>query len=119
MYKVEALIGIERLGRLEDDLKAQGIGQFAVFGVRDQTARSEQPLCDRGVRSTANFVQRLKIELQVPAHLLDVALDCMVAAASTDRGNDDRLAVTEIVDSLEINRNDAAARAVATGGTVL
>ena len=103
MYKVEALIRMERLEEVKNALLAAGIEEFVMAEVRGYCPKDGRAACYRGITYDVSFTPQLRFELHVSKSALDVVVQGILNAASTGQPGDGKIFVTQLGDVVEID----------------
>ena len=93
MKKVEAIIRAERLQAVQDALDgigASGLTVTEVLGCGRQKGYTEQY---RGSRANISLLPKIKVESVLPDHVIEQAVEAIVAAAHTGQPGDGRIFV--------------------------
>ncbi len=85
------------------DIGLQGMTVTEVKGYGRQKGHTE---IYRGAEYAVNFLPKIKIEVVVPAKLVDKAVDAIVAAAKTGQIGDGKIFVSSIEHSVRIRTGE-------------
>lgn len=102
MKKIEAIIKPFKLDDVKDaliDIGLHGLTITEVKGFGRQTGQTE--LYNR-VECVCDFLPRIKLELVVPDHLLEQAVEAIHCSARTGRAGDGIILITAISDALRL-----------------
>jgi nitrogen regulatory protein P-II 1 len=106
MKKVEAIIRSERLQAVQDaldELGASGLTVTEVMGCGRQKGYTEQY---RGSRANISLLPKIKVESVLPDHVVDKAVEAIVAAAYTGQPGDGRIFVWPIEQAVRIRTGE-------------
>ena len=106
MKKIEAIIRSERLQAVQDaldELGASGLTVTEVMGCGRQKGYTEQY---RGSRANISLLPKIKVESVVPDHVVDQAVEAIVAAAYTGEAGDGRIFVIPIEQAVRIRTGE-------------
>jgi nitrogen regulatory protein P-II 1 len=106
MKKVEAIIRAERLQTVQDaldELGASGLTVTEVMGCGRQKGYTEQY---RGSRANISLLPKIKVESVLPDHVVDKAVEAIVAAAYTGQPGDGRIFVWPIEQAVRIRTGE-------------
>jgi nitrogen regulatory protein P-II 1 len=106
MKKVEAIIRAERLQTVQDaldELGASGLTVTEVMGCGRQKGYTEQY---RGSRANISLLPKIKVECVLPDHVVDKAVEAIVAAAYTGQPGDGRIFVWPIEQAVRIRTGE-------------
>jgi nitrogen regulatory protein P-II 1 len=106
MKKVEAIIRSERLQAVQDaldELGASGLTVTEVMGCGRQKGYTEQY---RGSRANISLLPKIKVESVLPDHVVDQAVEAIVAAAYTGQPGDGRIFVWPIEQAVRIRTGE-------------
>ena len=106
MKKVEAIIRSERLQAVQDaldELGASGLTVTEVMGCGRQKGYTEQY---RGSRANISLLPKIKVESVLPDHVVDQAVEAIVAAGYTGQPGDGRIFVWPIEQAVRIRTGE-------------
>jgi nitrogen regulatory protein P-II 1 len=106
MKKVEAIIRSERLQAVQDALDsigASGLTVTEVLGCGRQKGYTEQY---RGSRANISLLPKIKVESVLPDHVVEQAVEAIVAAAHTGQPGDGRIFVWPIEQAVRIRTRE-------------
>ncbi len=112
MKKIEAIIKPFKLEEVKDALAGIGIEGMTIVEVKGFGRQKGHTEIYRGSEYTVDFVPKVKIELVVPDHLLDTAIDAILAAAKTRKLGDGKIFVSEIGEAIRIRTEEKGEMAV-------
>ena len=106
MKKIEAIIRHERLQYVQDALDQLGVSGLTVsevVGCGRQKGYTEQY---RGSRANISLLPKIKVESVLPDHVVDQAVEAIVAAAYTGQPGDGRIFVWPIEQAVRIRTGE-------------
>jgi nitrogen regulatory protein P-II 1 len=106
MKKIEAIIRSERLQPVQDaldELGASGLTVTEVMGCGRQKGYTEQY---RGSRANISLLPKIKVESVIPDHVVEQAVEAIVAAAFTGQPGDGRIFVAPIEQAVRIRTGE-------------
>ena len=106
MKKVEVIIRSERLQAVQDaldELGASGLTVTEVMGCGRQKGYTEQY---RGSRVNISLLPKIKVESVLPDHVIDQAVEAIVAAAYTGQPGDGRIFIWPIEQAVRIRTGE-------------
>jgi nitrogen regulatory protein P-II 1 len=106
MKKIEAIIRAERLQAVQDaldELGASGLNVTEIKGCGRQKGYTEQY---RGSRANISLLPKIKVESVLPDHVVDQAVEAIVAAAYTGETGDGRIFVLPIEQAVRIRTGE-------------
>jgi len=112
MKKVEAIIRPFRLDEVKIALVNAGIVGMTVSEVRGFGRQKGQTERYRGSEYTVEFLQKLKVELVVEDHQVDMVLDKIIAAARTGEIGDGKIFISPVTDVVRIRTGERNMEAI-------
>jgi len=106
MKKIEAIIRAERLQTVQDALDELGVSGLTVtevMGCGRQKGYTEQY---RGSRANISLLPKIKVESVLPDHVVDQAVEAIVAAAYSGQPGDGRIFVWPIEQAVRIRTGE-------------
>ena len=106
MNKIEAIIRYERLQSVQDALDEIGVSGLNVTEVKGcgrQKGYTEQY---RGSRANISLLPKIKVESVLPDHVVDQAVEAIVAAAYSGQPGDGRIFVWPIEQAVRIRTGE-------------
>src|ERR671923_2848743 len=106
MKKIEAIIRPDRLQEVQDALDELGVSGLTVsevMGCGRQKGYTEQY---RGSRANISLLPKIKVESVVPDHVIDQAVEAIVAAAYTGEPGDGRIFVVAVEQAVRIRTGE-------------
>jgi nitrogen regulatory protein P-II 1 len=104
--RIEAVIKPFKLDAVKEALSRIGIEGLTAMEVRGFGRQKGHKESYRGAEYRADFVPKIKIELVVADHLLDMALQGILTAARTGEIGDGKITVSELSDAVRIRTGE-------------
>ncbi|MBC7883218.1 MAG: P-II family nitrogen regulator [Anaerolineae bacterium] len=118
MKKIEAIIQPEKLEAVKTALISAGVSGMTVSRVEGFGHQKGQVMNYRGTKYTANFINKVKIDVVVPADMADLIVDVIVRAAKTGQIGDGKIFVTPVSQVVRIRTNERDHAALGNAATV-
>ena len=112
MKKIEAIIRHFKLDDVRNALSEAGCPGMTVTEVRGFGRQKGHTEMYRGTEYEVDFVPKLKIEVVVPAAMLQNVLDTIVRAAKTDQVGDGKIFVTDLSETVRIRTGETGTDAI-------
>ena len=112
MKIVTALIKPFKLEEVRDALTAVGVHGLTVTEVKGYGRQKGHTEIYRGAEYAVSFLPKLKIEVAVPAELLDQVVDAITATARTGQIGDGKIFVTTLEQAVRIRTGETDADAL-------
>ena len=112
MKLVMAIIKPFKLDEVRDALTAAGVHGLTVTEVKGYGHQKGHTEIYRGTEYAVNFLPKIKIEVVVPATLVDKAVDAIVAAAKTGQIGDGKIFVVPVEQTVRIRTGETDASAL-------
>ncbi|MGE5384880.1 MAG: P-II family nitrogen regulator [Betaproteobacteria bacterium] len=111
MKKIEAIIKPFKLDEVREALSEVGIAGLTVTEVKGFGRQKGHTELYRGAEYVVDFLPKIKIEIVVPANLVDSAIEAIVKAARTGKIGDGKIFVlpVEAVVRIRTGETDEAA----------
>jgi len=106
MKRIEAVIKPFKLDPVKEALSRLGIEGLTVFEVRGFGRQKGRPVSYRGTEYAVDFVPKIKIELVLPDHLADSAVQGILAAARTGEIGDGKIFVSDLEDVVRVRTGE-------------
>jgi nitrogen regulatory protein P-II 1 len=106
MKRIEAVIKPFKLDPVKEALSRVGIEGLTVTEVRGFGRQKGHRESYRGTEYRIDFIPKIKIELVVADHLLDAALQGILAAARTGEIGDGKICVSDLVQAVRIRTGE-------------
>lgn len=112
MKLVTAIIKPFKLDDVREALTPLGIQGLTVTEVKGFGRQKGQTEIYRGAEYVVNFLPKVKIEVAVPADMVDTVIDAIVSTARTGKIGDGKVFVTDIVRVVRIRTGETNAEAL-------
>ena len=106
MKIVMAVIKPFKLDEVRDALTAAGVHGLTVTEVKGYGRQKGHTEIYRGTEYAVNFLPKIKIEVVVPAAVVDRAVDAIVAAAKTGQIGDGKIFVVPVEQTVRIRTGE-------------
>jgi nitrogen regulatory protein P-II 1 len=106
MEKIEAFIQTAKLEEVKDALVALGISGMTVSQVEGFGHQKGQRMNYRGTSYEASFIQKVEIEVIVPAEMTEKVVDAIVKAARTGQIGDGKIFITPVSQVIRIRTEE-------------
>jgi nitrogen regulatory protein P-II 1 len=105
MKRVEAIVRVERLHKIKEQLKELDVGGF-ILHANGWTKERKFHMKYRGLPVTYDLIPLAKFELFIPEDKLELVLKTIKENARTGEGNDGAIAVSDLDDFMNITSAD-------------
>lgn len=112
MKLVMAIIKPFKLDEVRDALTPLGVQGLTVTEVKGFGRQKGQTEIYRGAEYQVSFLPKLKIEVAVPAEMVDPVVEAIVAAARTGKIGDGKVFVLDVDRALRIRTGETDAAAL-------
>ena len=112
MKIVTAIIKPFKLEEVRDALTAVGVHGLTVTEVKGYGRQKGHTEIYRGAEYAVSFLPKLKIEVAVPAELLDAVVDAITATARTGQIGDGKIFVMTLEQAVRIRTGETDADAL-------
>ena len=112
MKIVTAIIKPFKLEEVRDALTAVGVHGLTVTEVKGYGRQKGHTEIYRGAEYAVSFLPKLKIEVAVPAELLDQVVDAITATARTGQIGDGKIFVTTLEQAVRIRTGERGEDAI-------
>ena len=106
MKLVTAIIKPFKLDEVRDALTAVGVHGLTVTEVKGYGRQKGHTEIYRGAEYAVSFLPKLKIEVAVPAKLVDTVIDTITTTAKTGQIGDGKIFVTPIEQAVRIRTGE-------------
>jgi len=106
MKKIEAVIKPFKLDEVREALSELGVSGLTVTEVKGFGRQKGHTELYRGAEYVVDFLPKVKIEVVVPATLLDTAIDAIVKTARTGKIGDGKIFVTTVEQVIRIRTGE-------------
>lgn len=112
MKKIEAIIKPFKLEEIKDALSEIGVEGMTVTEVKGFGRQRGHTEIYRGSEYTVDFLPKMKIEIVLPDHQVEPAVNAIVSTAKTGKIGDGKVFVYKIDDAIRIRTGDKGDTAV-------
>jgi len=112
MKKIEAIIKPFKLEEVREALSELGASGLTVTEVKGFGRQKGHTELYRGAEYVVDFLPKIKIEVVVPAALLESALEAIVKAAHTGKIGDGKIFVTPVEQVIRIRTGETDEAAI-------
>ncbi|MBN2752876.1 MAG: P-II family nitrogen regulator [Rhodospirillaceae bacterium] len=112
MKLVTAIIKPFKLDDVREALTPLGIQGLTVTEVKGFGRQKGQTEIYRGAEYVVNFLPKVKIEVAVPADMVDTVVDAIVSTAKTGKIGDGKVFITDIAKVVRIRTGETNAEAL-------
>ncbi len=106
MKKIDAIIKPYKLDDVKDALNEIGIKGMTITEVKGYGRQKGHKEIYRGAEYVVDFVPKVKVEVVVPANMLEQALEVIRKAANTGKIGDGKIFVTPVDLALRIRTGE-------------
>ncbi len=96
MKKIEAIVKPFKLDEVKDALNEIGVKGMTISEVKGYGRQKGHTEIYRGAEYVVDFVPKIKIEVVVPADIVDQVVDCIRGAANSGKIGDGKIFVMPI-----------------------
>lgn len=111
LLKVEAIIRPFALDELKERLTALEVGGMTVSEVRGFGRTGGKTEVYRGSAYVIDFIPKVKVEVVIPARMLDEVVDVIREVAASGRIGDGKIFVTPVVETIRIRTDERGEQA--------
>jgi nitrogen regulatory protein P-II 1 len=112
MKKVEAIIQPSRFELVKEALIAIGVEGMTVTDVRGHGRQKGHTEVYRGREYTVDLLPKIKIEMVLPDHLVDAAVQTILKAAKTGKIGDGKIFLSNIEEAIRIRNEERGENAL-------
>jgi nitrogen regulatory protein PII len=112
MKKIEAIIKPFRLSEVRDALAEAGVTGMTVAEVKGFGRQKGHVEIYRGSEYTVDFLPKLKLEMVLPDHLADAAVNAILKSAKTGKIGDGKIFVSTIEEAIRIRTEERGESAI-------
>jgi len=112
MKKIEAIIKPFKLSEVRDALHEVGVSGMTVAEVKGFGRQKGHLEIYRGNEYTVDFLPKLKLEMVLPDHLVNPAVDAILKTAKTGKIGDGKIFVSSIEEAIRIRTEERGDQAI-------
>ncbi len=112
MKKIEAVIKPCKLEEVREALSALGVSGLTVTEVKGFGRQKGHTELYRGAEYVVDFLPKVKIEVVVPAAMVDTAVEAIVKAAHTGKIGDGKIFITPVEQVIRIRTGETGETAI-------
>ncbi len=112
MKKIEAIIKPFKLDEVKEALQDIGVSGLSVIEVKGFGRQKGHTELYRGAEYVVDFLPKVKIEVVLPADMVDAAIEAIVEAANTGKIGDGKIFVSDIEQAVRIRTGETGLDAV-------
>ena len=112
MKKIEAIIKPFKLSEVRDALHEVGVSGMTVAEVKGFGRQKGHLEIYRGNEYTVDFLPKLKLEMVLPDHLVNAAVDAILKTAKTGKIGDGKIFVSSIEEAIRIRTEERGDQAI-------
>jgi len=106
MKKIEAIIKPFKLDEVKEALQEAGVQGLSVTEVKGFGRQKGHTELYRGAEYVVDFLPKVKIEVVLPADMVDAAVEAIVAAARTGKIGDGKIFVSAVEQAIRIRTGE-------------
>jgi nitrogen regulatory protein P-II 1 len=112
MKKIEAVIKPFKLEEVREALSALGVSGLTVTEVKGFGRQKGHTELYRGAEYVVDFLPKVKVEVVIPAAMVDTAVEAIVKAAHTGKIGDGKIFVTPVEQVIRIRTGETGETAI-------
>jgi len=106
MKKIEAIIKPFKLDEVREALSELGVSGLTVIEVKGFGRQKGHTELYRGAEYVVDFLPKIKVEVVVPASLLDTAVEAIIKAAHTGKIGDGKIFISTVEQVIRIRTGE-------------
>ncbi len=106
MKKLEAIIQPSRFDSVKDALREIGVDGMTVSEVRGHGRQKGHTEVYRGNEYTVDLLPKIKIEMVLPDHLADRAVETILKTAKTGKIGDGKIFLSDVREAIRIRNEE-------------
>ncbi len=106
MKNIVAIIKPFKLDEVRDAIAAVGVQGMTVTEVKGYGRQKGHTEIYRGAEYTVNFLPKVKIEIAVPAELVDMVVEAIMSASKTGQIGDGKIFVSPLDQAIRIRTGE-------------
>src|SRR5271154_6356754 len=112
MQKIEAILQPSKLDAVKDALLEAGIEGMTILEARGHGRQKGHTEFYRGREYTVDLLPKVKIEMVLPDHLVDRAVQAITTAARTGKIGDGKIFLARVDEAIRIRNDDRGENAL-------
>ena len=112
MKKIEAIIKPFKLDEVKEALQDVGVQGLSVIEVKGFGRQKGHTELYRGAEYVVDFLPKVKIEVVLPADMVDAAVQAIIEVANTDKIGDGKIFVSPIEQVVRIRTGETGEDAI-------
>lgn len=112
MVKVEAIVQMNRFESVKDGLQQLGVEGMTVSEVRGHGRQKGHTENYRGREYSVDLIPKIKIELVLPDHLVDDAVQTIIQAARSGKIGDGKIFLSKVDEVIRIRNEERGVAAL-------
>ena len=106
MTKIEAIVQTNRFDSVKDGLQQLGVEGMTVSEVRGHGRQKGHTETYRGREYSVDLIPKIKIELVLPDHLVDPAVQTIIDTARSGKIGDGKIFLSKVDEAIRIRNED-------------
>jgi len=106
MIKIEAIVQTNRLDSVRDGLQQLGVEGMTVSEVRGHGRQKGHTETYRGREYSVDLLPKIKIEVVLPDHLVDSAVQTIIDTARSGKIGDGKIFLSKVDEVIRIRNQD-------------
>jgi nitrogen regulatory protein P-II 1 len=106
MMKVEAIVQTNRFESVKDGLQQLGVEGMTVSDVRGHGRQKGHTETYRGREYSVDLIPKIKIEMVLPDHLVDPAVQAIIQTARSGKIGDGKIFLSKIDEVIRIRNEE-------------
>ncbi|HYL10560.1 MAG TPA: P-II family nitrogen regulator [Candidatus Acidoferrales bacterium] len=106
MTRLEAIIQPSRFESVKDALREIGVEGMTVSEVRGHGRQKGHTEVYRGREYTVDLLPKIKLEMVLPDHLVQSAVDTILKSAKTGKIGDGKIFLSRVEEAIRIRNDD-------------
>lgn len=106
MMKVEAIVQTNRFESVKDGLEQLGVEGMTVSEVRGHGRQKGHTETYRGREYSVDLIPKIKIEMVLPDHLVDPAVQSIIQTARSGKIGDGKIFLSKVDEAIRIRNEE-------------
>jgi nitrogen regulatory protein P-II 1 len=106
MKKIEAIIKPFKLDEVREALSGLGVSGLTVTEVKGFGRQKGHTELYRGAEYVVDFLPKIKVEVVIPAELIDTAVEAIIKAAHTGKIGDGKIFISSVEQVIRIRTGE-------------